>query len=173
MPLTKEKKKQILDSVTGSLKKAKIIIFANFHGLNIKEVTKLRRTLREDGVDYVVVKKTLLKNALKNSGYESNPDLEGEIGIVLGYDDPLIAARDAYNFALSNKETFKLVGGIYEGDAVDKAKINALAVIPSREILLSQLLQVLNGPIGGFERTLNGVQKKFVFALFQIKDSKV
>ena len=148
------------------------MVFTDFHGLDVPGVTALRQALREDGIDYMVVKKTLLERALQDAGYEASGRLAGEIGIVIGYEDPILAARDAYHFAKKHKETFKVLGGIFEKQEVDASKILSLAIIPSREVLLGQLLQALNGPIGGFVRVLGGLERRFVYALEQIKKKR-
>ncbi|MCX6731421.1 MAG: 50S ribosomal protein L10 [Candidatus Parcubacteria bacterium] len=158
--LTKQKKQEILKDLETGLKKAKIIIFVNFHGLNVAASHKLRKLLREIGVKYLVVKKTLVKKALEAVKFEGEmPEMEGELALAYSENDPLASAKALEDFAKKNK-TIKLVGGVFENNYLNSEKIIALASIPSREILLGKLVYVINSPIQRLVVALNSIAKK-------------
>jgi large subunit ribosomal protein L10 len=158
--LTKQKKQEILKDLETGLKKAKIVIFVNFHGLNVAASHKLRKLLREIGVKYLVVKKTLVKKALEAVKFEGEmPEMEGELALAYSENDPLASAKALEDFAKKNK-IIKLVGGVFENNYLNSEKIIALASIPSREVLLAQLISVINSPIRGLVVILNGIAKK-------------
>lgn len=173
MPLTKEQKSQVVEQTTDRLKRADVVIFTNFHGLDMVGMTDLRRTMRTSGVDYLVLKKRLLKIAIEKAGLAFEGALDGELGVAFGYDDPTAAARDAYTFAKKHKETFQIVGGILDGKPATVENISALATIPSREVLLGQLANVLQSPITGLVRTLKTLSgQEFVIVLQRISEGK-
>jgi len=167
--LTKQKKQEILKDLEAGLKKAKIIIFVNFHGLNVVASHKLRKLLREIGVKYLVVKKTLAKKALEAIKFEGvAPEMEGELALAYSDGDPLASAKALEKFAKENK-TIKLIGGVWDSNYINSETVVMLANIPSREILLSKLVYVINSPIRGMVVTLNGVIRNLVSVLSQIK----
>lgn len=157
--LTKQKKQEILKELETGLKKAKIVIFVNFHGLNVSAAGKLRKILREIGVKYLVVKKTLAKKALEAIKFEGvMPEMEGELAVAYSESDPLASAKALEDFARKNK-TIKLIGGIFENNYMDSESIIALANIPSREILLGKLVYVINSPVQGLVVALSRIKK--------------
>jgi len=167
--ITKQKKQEILKDLETNLKKAKIIIFINFHGLNVVTSHKLRKLLREIGVRYLVVKKTLAKKALEVVGFKGvMPNLEGELALAFSEQDPIISAKALEKFAKENK-TIKLIGGVWDNKYINSEEVVMLANIPSREILLGKLVYIINSPIRGMVVTLNGVIKNLVSVLSQIK----
>ena len=98
--ITKQKKSEIIDSVKGDIKKANIVMFANFHGLNVKLVSELRKLLRQVDSKYFVTRKTLVKKALEASSVDGEmPGMEGEMAIVCANGDPLSSASALNNFA--------------------------------------------------------------------------
>jgi len=170
MPLTKSKKSEIVKAVREHYKRAKVTIFANFHGLNVAKVSMLRRALRKDSGDYLVAKKTLAQVALKDEGIEM-PTLLGEVAFIFGAEDPIAVANAVYNFSRKNEE-LKILGGIFEGMVVAAGSIVQLAKIPPRGVLLAQFLSVLQAPMRGLMMTLNGNQRKLVMALSEIAKKK-
>lgn len=155
MPITKEKKAQIIEEIKKLLEKANILVFVNFHGLSVAKERKLRNLLRKSNIAYKVAKKTLLKRALPDT-----PELEGEIGIAAGYGEANEAPQIISKFIKEQKEGLKILGGIYESKFVDDGVIKRLAAIPSREVLLTQLAFVLSQPAASFARVLKEVEKK-------------
>ncbi len=171
MAISRQKKEEILKGLRESLKKAKIVIFVNFHGLNVSKERELRNLLRTMNSRYAVAKKTLIKKALEPFGFSGDmPALEGEIGLAFSGDDPISAARELKNFA--KKFEIKLLGGVFENRFIGSDTVVMLANIPSREVLLGQFVNVINSPIQGMVGTLNGVIRNFVSVLCQIKKQK-
>lgn len=160
MPITKNKKTEVISKVRDIADKAKSLVFVNFHGLTVAKTAELRRLLREQGVGYLVAKKTLLRLALAEKKYaDTMPELAGEIA--LAYSEDLLApAREVYAFQKKNADFVKLVGGVFEGRFIDAAYVTALATIPGREVLLGQFVNVINSPIAGFVMALDQIAKK-------------
>lgn len=162
MAITREAKEVILAGLTKNFKDAKGVVFAQYRGLSVNDVQTLRSELRAAKVDYKVAKKTLIKLAAKEMGYDIPKELmEGPIGVAFGYDDEIVAAQKMHEFA-KKFEAIKLVGGLMDGKLMDAAMVNQLATIPSRDVLLAKLLGSMQAPLSGFVRTLNGVVAAFV-----------
>ncbi|MEK7596131.1 MAG: 50S ribosomal protein L10 [Patescibacteria group bacterium] len=170
MPATRQKKEEVIKDLHSKLEKSQISIFVNFHGLGVKDVSELRNILRKEGVDYKVAKKTLINRVLDGFGFNGEkPPLEGELALVLGYDDAVAPARNLFSFAKKHKESVRILGGVFEKTYIDKNKVSALAVIPPREALLGQLVNVINSPVQGMVGVLSGVMRNFASILSQIK----
>lgn len=162
MPLTKKQKEEILKSVEEKLSKQKSVVFTDFTGLDVAKLQTLRRQLRAKGVDYRVVKKTLLGIALKKSGLDVDiGKFGGSVGVVIGYDDEIIPSKTAYDFAkIKENSALKILGGIFQNAFVPAEMILKLAKIPAREVLLAQLASVLIGPVRALAIALDGVRKQ-------------
>ena len=134
-------------------------MFLNFHSLSVAKSTKLRRELRARGVGYNVLKKTLLKRVIDSLGYTDVPRLDGEVGVVYTSGDVTEAPRVVAKFIKQEKEGLVVLGGIYESKFVGADVIKRLALIPSREVLLTQLAFILTQPMASFARALQEVSK--------------
>ncbi len=146
MALTKNQKKEVVEELKENLKDAQTLVFVSFKGLTVAETNAMRRALREAGVGYKVAKKTLLGRVLDEKGYTgTKPEMVGEIGVAYSTDQ-LAAAREVFTFS-KGKERPVIVGGIFEGAYTDKAQMLAIATIPSREVLLSQIAYLLKSPL--------------------------
>ncbi len=157
MALKKEKKVEIVDSLEKSLKNAKSAVFVKFDKLTVADVNKLRRDLQKEGIGYSVAKKTLLKRVLATKGIEGElPELAGQIAIAYG-EDLLAPAREVHAFAKTHKDNISIVGGIFEGKYMDKAQMEAIATIPPREVLLSQIAYLLKSPMQRLAIAVNAV----------------
>ncbi len=168
MAITKQKKEKILEELKKNLKKAQIVIFINFHGLNVSAAVKLRKLLLNLNTKYLVAKKTIIKKAMEEfnlTGVSFN--LEGETALVFSEDCSLGFLKELNNFA--QKENIKFLAGIFEKEYIDKNAVLKLASIPSKEILLCQFISVINQPMQGVVVTLNGIIKNLVSILNQIK----
>ncbi|RJQ31307.1 50S ribosomal protein L10 [Candidatus Parcubacteria bacterium] len=158
--ITKQQKNEIIKDLKDGLKNVSIAMFVNFHGLNVKMVSDLRRLLRQTGSKYFVTRKTLMKKALEGSNFAGEmPNLEGETAIVYSEGDPLSSASVLNNFIKKNK-VLKILGGIFENQFIGTDKVVALASIPSREVLLAQMLYVINSPKRGLVVALSEIAKK-------------
>jgi large subunit ribosomal protein L10 len=158
MALTKIQKEAVLGELRTKLVGDQTLVFVNFKGLTVGETNAFRKALREAGVGYKVAKKTLVARVLDEKGLTgSAPVLEGEIGVAYST-DALAAAREVFNFA-KGKERPVIAGGVFEGAYADKASILAIATIPSREVLLSQIAYLLKSPLQRLAIAVSEVSK--------------
>jgi large subunit ribosomal protein L10 len=160
--MNQTEKQALVAELRDKLKGAKALYYTDFTGLNVKQMTDLRRRLRKGGVEYLVIKNTLALRAVNESGL-TGMRLRGPTGIVIGK-DPVVAAKVVSDFA---KESEKLTvkGGLLEGKSIDSAQVKKLATMPSREQLLAQLGAGLQSPLAAMAGALNGVLTTFVGAL--------
>ncbi len=158
MAITKDKKVSIVAEFKTMLDSAESVVFVNFHKMTVAQSGAFRRALRAEGVDFKVGKKTLLKRVLDTKGFAGEiPELNGEIGIAVAK-DLLAPARVVYTFQKATKAV-ELVGGIFEGSYKNKEEILAIATIPSREVLLSQIAYLLKSPLQRLAIAVNEVAK--------------
>lgn len=159
MAITKDKKQSIVTSFTEMLSDAESVAFVQFNKLTVKDANLLRRSLRAEGVNYKVGKKTLIKRVLSDMGIKGDlPALEGEIAVASST-DLLAPARVVYQFQKTHKDMVTLVGGIFEGVYKDKESMTMIATIPSREVLLSQIAYLLKSPLQRLAIAVNEVAK--------------
>ncbi|MBI4726614.1 50S ribosomal protein L10 [candidate division TA06 bacterium] len=170
MPKT-DKEQKVLE-LTEKIKTAKSVYLTDFTGLNVPQATELRKKLREASVEYRVAKNTLTKLAAKNAGYEMLADyLTGPTGLAFGITDAIIPAKILTEFAKEgNKPTVKI--GLIEGKLVDPSEVKQLALLPSREALLSMVLAGLQAPIAGLVGVLGGILQKLVGTVDAIAKQK-
>ena len=172
MALSKAQKEEVLKETEGALASASSVVFVNFHGLTVANATLLRRGLAEQGVRYRVVKKTLLDRALGKAKLEGElQPLTGEVAIAYS-EDAIASAKGIAEFAKKFKEQMKILGGIFEKKYVSIAEVQSLASIPSREVLLAKLANVLNSPIQGLATALSGIPRSLVVVLNGISNNK-
>lgn len=143
-----EVKKAKVDMLTELFKSASAGVIVDYKGITVEEDTKLRRELREANIHYSVEKNSMLRLALKNAGIEGlDYVLEGTSAIALSTDDQTAPARILGKFAEKSDEKFFMKAGFIDKEIYDEAGVNALSKIPSRDILLSQLVGSLQGPM--------------------------
>ena len=141
-----------------ALKEAPSAVFVNFHGLNVGPETILRRDLRDQGVNYKVSRKTLLKRVLSKVATGEMPELKGEVAVAYSKDS-LAPAREIYNFQKTHKGMLSILGGIFDGKFASAEKMMELATIPSREVLLSKIAFLLQSPMQRLAIAVNEVAK--------------
>lgn len=160
MPLKKDQKKEISDSLVESIGGADSTVFVKFGSLTVAESNAMRKDLRSQGVGYFVSKKTLLKRALADNKIEGSlPALEGQIAIAYGK-DAVLPAKLVAGFQSKFKDKLTIVGGVLSGKYMSAPEMVKLSKIPTREVLLSQLLNVMNSSIQGFVISLDQIAKK-------------
>ena len=134
-------------------------VLVDYRGINAGDDTKLRKELREAGVEYMVVKNTILHRAFEGTDLaELDNLLEGTTALAVSPEDHTAAARILGKFAEDN-EFFNLKGGYLDGKAIDLATVTALAKLPTREVLLATVCSAFNAPIAALARVLNEVVK--------------
>jgi large subunit ribosomal protein L10 len=157
--LQKSKKEEMIKDLEKAIKGSESVVFVNFHGIKVGDETILRRELRNQGVDYKVSRKTLLKRALSKKAEGETPELSGEVAIASSV-DKTASPREIYNFQKTHKGILDILGGIFEGKFVSKEKMMEIATIPSREVLLSKIAFLLKSPIRALAIAVNEVAKK-------------
>ncbi len=160
--------KQKLDRSSG-------VVLVEYQGMNVLEVTDLRNQLRKAGVEYRVLKNTLVNraaNELQISGLE--PFLNGSTAVAFGYEDPTQPAKVLADYMKKNEKTnkLKIKCGLVDKKLVQANDVEALAKIPAKEVLVAKLLGTLNAPIANFVGVLNGPARALVCALNAIKEQK-
>lgn len=162
MAITKNKKQEILSKLADVLKKAKSVVFVNFHGVSVDDINKIRGEFKDEGIGYYVAKKTLVKKALDEAKPKGDtPSLDGELALAWSEDDETTPARKIHEFGKSLKEGFSILGGIFEGKFRNKEEMTEIATIPDPNTLRGMFVNVINSPIQGL-----------VIALEQIKEKK-
>ncbi|MBP9762266.1 50S ribosomal protein L10 [Patescibacteria group bacterium] len=154
MPKSRQQKTDALASLTEAFKSGKSVMFADYQGMTVSKVTELRKKMDAEGVKYIVAKKTLLRLAAKEAGFDiMTANLPGMLGAAFTKEDEMAAAKLIGD---AGKDTsIKLVGGIFDGKVVDGIYATSLSKLPSKSQLLGQLLSVLNGPASAFVRLIN------------------
>ncbi len=171
--LTRNQKHELVKELAEKIKGAKSAVFVDFKGLKVKDATELKKSLRAAGVEYMVVRKTLIDIALKNAGIEGAniAKMDGQIALSLSNTDEVSGAKIIDTFAKTN-ENVKMLGGVLGTQLMDAAEVKALAKIPSKEQLLGQLVGTLNAPISGFVNVLAGNLRGLVQVLNAVKEQK-
>jgi len=159
MALTKNKKVEILNDLKSTLPLATSVVFAHFKNLSVKDTSELRRKLKDENVEYRVVKKTLLKKAIGDKFSGDMPDLDGEIAVAWSNEDSIAPARGVYEFAKTHKDMISIVGGVFEGAFSNMEKMQTLATIPSKEVLYAQIAFLIKSPIQKFAIAISEVAK--------------
>jgi large subunit ribosomal protein L10 len=155
-----EQKSQQVNEVAGKLKESTCTIVTDYRGLNVAQVTELRRQLREAGVEFQVIKNTLVRRATSNAELSALDEyLSGPTAIAFSKDDVVTPAKILTDFAKKN-DKLEVKGGVVEGQVVGYDQIKALADLPSREGLLSMLLSVLQAPMRNFALAVKAVAEK-------------
>nr|WP_319487437.1 50S ribosomal protein L10 [uncultured Caproiciproducens sp.] len=167
-----EQKKQVVAALAENLKAACTGILVDYKGITVAQDTKLRKELREAGDEYMVVKNTLLRLALKDAGIDGlDHVLEGTTAIAISKDDYVSSAKILAKFAETSKK-FELKAGFVDGGAISADGVKELASLPAKEVLVAQVLGGLNAPITGFVTVLNGTIKGLVVALNAIAEKQ-
>ncbi|WP_138496054.1 50S ribosomal protein L10 [Paenibacillus pinistramenti] len=155
-----ESKQAAVELVASKLKASTTTVVADYRGLNVSQVTELRKQLREAGVEFQVLKNTLVRRATAAAELtELDEVLTGPTAIAFGAEDAIAPAKILSDFAKKN-DALEIKGGIVEGRVVGVDQIKALADLPSREGLLSMLLSVLQAPVRNFALAVKAVAEK-------------
>ena len=155
-----EQKKQVVADLVERLNGSIAGVIVDYKGINVEDDTKLRKELREAGVNYTVVKNTLLKRAIAETELNGlDSVLEGTTALATSADDYVAAARILCKFADTHKN-FEIKNGFIDKEVIDVAKISGLAKLPSREILLANVLGAFQAPISAFARAVQAIVDK-------------
>jgi len=155
-----EQKKQIVAEVAEKLQTCASSVLTDYRGLNVAQVTELRRRLREAGIEFKVIKNTMTRRAAEQANFGGLQEyLTGPTAIAFSREDAVAPAKILSEFAKEN-DALKIKAGIVEGKIVSADEIKALASLPSREGLLSMLLSVLQAPVRNFALAVKAVAEQ-------------
>ena len=153
-------KKEEVSKLAEKMKEAKIILLADYRGINVADATELRAELRKDNSEYRVIKNNIIRRAFAEAGIEGlGEELEGPTAVVMNNEDYLETAKAIYNYS-KDKEFYNIKGGVIDGKVMTAEEIITLAKLPSRETLLSMLAGALLGNISKLAVALGEVQKQ-------------
>ncbi|MBN1176117.1 MAG: 50S ribosomal protein L10 [Dehalococcoidales bacterium] len=152
-----EKKEKIVESLQDMFSRCNVGILTDYRGLTTGEMNALRRRLREAGIEYRVVKNSLAQFAAKNAGIEELADsFTGPVAVAFGYGEIPEPARVLTEYIRTAKSILSIKGGVFEDRVLDPREVESLAKLPSREILISQVLAGMQSPIYGLVNVLAG-----------------
>ncbi len=161
-----------VEELKEQLSQARGVVMVDYLGLSAPEMVELRRTMRQQGVQFQVVKNTLARLAAQQAGVEHLLEhLHGPNGIVLGSDNPTTPFRAARECARKYQQ-FKIKGGLFSGEPIPAEQVEWVATLPSQEELYARLAGALNGPIQGLAVALSGVLRKLAVALSEVEKLK-
>lgn len=167
-------KQAVVASLKEKIGSAQCAVLTTYSGLSVAQDTELRARLREAGVEYRVVKNTMLRIATNELGIEGLEQyLEGTTAIAISATDPVAPAKLISEFIKENKlKALEVKAGLVEGKVIDADGVKALAALPAREVLIAQVLAGMQSPIAGLVNVLQGSIRNVVYALDAIRQQK-
>lgn len=173
MAVTQEKLQTVAE-IKEKLSAAKGAVLTNYRGLTVAQDTKLRRKLREAGVEYRVFKNTMTRIAAQEAGIEGlDSYLEGPTAIAMSTTDPVAPAKIISDFIKENKlQALEVKAGLVEGKVIDGAGVKALSSLPPKEVLVARVLAGMQSPIAGLVNVLSGNLRNLVYALEAVRKQK-
>ena len=159
MSLNRSEKEAVISDVTGLAAKAQTLVIAEYRGITVADMTKLRNTARSNGVSLSVLKNTLARRAVAGSAFEVVSDQMTGLLIYGFSEDAVAAAKVVAEFAKTN-DKLVIRAGAYGGKALDVNGVKQLASIPTKEVLLAQLLGLMQSPISRTARVLSALAEK-------------
>ena len=170
--MNRDEKSAIVAELNDMFNRAKFSVVADYCGLTVSDLEKVRKELRDCDTEIRIAKNTLLKRAVADTACESlTEDFSGTTAIVTAYDDPVSPAKVLAKFA-EDHEKFELRSAVLDGEKITVDNIIALSKLPTKEVLLGQLLSVMNGVPTALVRVLSGVPRTFLYGLQAVKDQK-
>jgi large subunit ribosomal protein L10 len=170
--LDKEKKEQVIQELRDCFDRAKAIIFTDYRGLTVAELSELRRLLRDGNFEYRIVKNTLAKIASIHTPVSiANDFFKGPVGIGISYDNPEQTAKKILEYSKKN-EKLKIDIGVIEGSLCTSDDLKAFAELPPRVILLSMLAGGFKAPVNKLAYLFNTTLTRFVYLLKALKTEK-
>ena len=179
MPKTRQQKEEVLKTLVENFKGAKSAVFVNFDKLTVADINAFRRSVRKAGMEYSVAKKTLLKLALKEAQLDQDVDVSAfKLGVatVFGLTDEVAPAQTVDAFAKEH-EAMTILGGVMKENPAGQKfltvdSVKALAKLPSKEVLLTQVVRTIQAPVSGFVNVMAGNLRNLVQVLNAVKDKK-
>ena len=155
-----KQKEEEVKKLAEKMKDASLVLLVDYRGINVADVTSLRKSVRETKAEYAVIKNNITRRALEACGItELDNVLEGPTAVIIAQEEYLPALKAIYKFAKEN-EFYKIKGGVLEGKVSSTEELNALAVLPSREELIAKLAGCLLANVSKLAATLDAVRVK-------------
>lgn len=169
----REEKKGIVNEIVNEIKDVNPLLFTDYMGIKANDFTQLRSKLMQSEAKYKVVKNRLLKRALADVGVNDMPlDLKGPLGIAYGGNDIILVVKTLVEFAKDYPDTINVKGGFVDNAFLDLNKIEALAKLPSKEVLIAKLVSQIGSPLTKMVIVLQANIQKLACALNEIKNKK-
>jgi large subunit ribosomal protein L10 len=170
--MPKPEKIEAVDKLKQLMNAASSVFVTDYTGLNVEEITKLRKELRDNSIKYLVAKNTLLKIAATDSGLEKlNDFFQGQTGLAFGADDPSVAAKILYNsFKSIEKPVIKAF--VLDKEFYPGSEITRLADLPSKEVLYSMVVAAVESPLTSLVASIDGVFQELVATLEALQKTK-
>ncbi len=170
---TREQKQQDLEALTAQFQEATAAMFVGFKGLTVAKDYELRKQLRDVGVEYSVVKNTLTRRAVAGTPFEqASEHLKGVTAIAVSKTDPVTLSKAISKFAKDNPDLFTFKVGIVEGKVVAINDLEAIANLPSKEVLISKIMFLINCQAQRIVTVLSAVPRNLAIVVKQIGDQK-
>lgn len=166
-------KQAIVADLAEKMRNSSAGVFVDYIGTSVATDTELRRAMRAAGVEYAVVKNTLLRFAANQVGFEAlDPILNGTTAMAVSPSDPVAAAKIICQYADKKDSTIRVKAGFVDGKVISPDEVKALAELPSKEVLVAQVLGTMIAPLTGFVTVLNANIRGLAVALQAIADKK-
>jgi len=170
--LKREEKERLVAELHEKFKEVRAVILTDFTGLDVAQLSRLRRQLQERGMEYRVVKNTLLRRASQKTALEALAEhFVGPNAVVLSYEDPVLPAKILVDFAKEEPE-LQIKAGFVEGRVLEPKDVKALATLPPREVLIGQMVGLLKAPLAMLVGVLQAPMRELVGVLQAIKEGK-
>ena len=170
---TRERKQEDLTALTEQLSNSKSAMVVSFNKLTVNKDQEFRHQLREAGAEYQVVKNTIARLAVKGTPYEGASEFfKGVTAIAWTENDPVVLSKAVSKFVKDNGDVFSFKAGVVEGRVVDLKQVEAIASLPSKEVLISKLLFVINAQAQRLATVINAVPRNLAIVIKQIGDAK-
>lgn len=170
--MNRDEKASVVQELSEKFAKASIAVVSDYRGLTVSEFEELRIALKKCDSEVKVAKNTLLRKASHSTSFAPlNDHFKGTTAVSISYGDPVSPAKVLVEFAKIH-EKLRIRSAVLDGKVLSTADLTALSTLPSREVLLGQLLSVMQAVPTSFVRVLNAIPQKLVYALQAIKDKK-
>ena len=167
-------KQKVVKDLNAVFGKAASAVLANYQGITASDLAVLRAHLKSRSLDFRVIKNTLTKKAVKDTPFEAlESDLKGPVSILVSYDDPIAPAKALADYAKTKPEKNpEILCGLVDGKKISPEEVKVLSNLPSKEVLISQMLSVFQGPTTQFVGVFSSLLRKLVGTLEAIKEKK-
>ena len=172
MAITRKKKEELVEQLTGKIRDSKSIVFADYSGLTVEEITEIRRALRKEGSEMKVVKQNLFRIAAKEAGAEIDDASQKNHPIAYVFGNDEVAPAKAIQGFTKKYEKLQMVGGALNGKSISMEELKTLANMPSREEMFAKIVGSLASPLRGLANVLQGNLRGLVSVLSQYNEQR-